>query len=144
LPDFTVRMRLRIHGETEEVEALAKQFAVDLGENAGVVEVFVSRPRQLNPGSPGRPDTERETAKRWLVWWLRRRRRPVPAAEVFNAAKLAGIKERTLRRAAEDLHIVKTPPVGPQTAWSLPKVERMPVMPTYAPDQPEQIEDGAA
>jgi len=71
----------------------------------------------------GRPPDKRAAAAEWLTnyLWLVWDCQPVPAAKVEEDAKQYALSTRTLRRAATDIHVVKTPPGGgPKVTWSLP------------------------
>ena len=71
-----------------------------------------------------RPE-KRSKAEEFLLRYLRLG--PQPAAELKEDGKQYGIAERTLRRASNDLGIVKTR--GPGSTWELP------------PELAEQIDD---
>jgi hypothetical protein len=135
MPDYTVRLRLRVTGGQEEVELRAKQLAADLVERPGVKEVWATRPREIKP-PPGRPAHDRQAAEQWLRWWLRRRRKPVPTAQVYSAAELAGFSRRTLRRAADSIGVIRLPKGGgSNTTWSMPPATPKP--------EPEETQDAA-
>jgi hypothetical protein len=122
--EYTLRFRLRMLGEPDDVEWFAKQLAADLIEKDGVLETWVLKPVERRTAG-GRPAHDREAAERWLVNYLRHKRKPMPTALVYDAAEQAGISRRTLRRAADSMHIVRHPKVGgPKTTWALPEEAR--------------------
>lgn len=71
-------------------------------------------------GGVGRPADKRAAAAEWLTTHLYTYG-PLKAGQVFEDAKQYGMTAKTLRRAAEDMEIVKTPPGGGRNCvWSLP------------------------
>lgn len=61
-------------------------------------------------GRPGRPRTERGAAQAWLTAQLIEG--PLPAGEVLQRAALDGHSLKTVRRAADELGVVREPPGG--------------------------------
>lgn len=90
--------RVKWHGTTHEISPDDLLAATDRGR--------------------GRPDNEREWAKEFLSEKLRRG--PVNKADIDQMANVRGISNATLRRAAQDLGIVKTRD-GNKHFWQLPK-----------------------
>jgi hypothetical protein len=72
------------------------------------------------PVQRGRPVAERSGAMVWLTDRLARG--PTPAGDLKADAVEAGISERTLRRAADDIGVVRT--TGRGSTWALPEGER--------------------
>jgi hypothetical protein len=70
------------------------------------------------PSARGRTDKERENAKKFLRDFLEDG--PMMKSAIERAAEAHAISMMTLRRAAEDLNIVKRRE-GRQTAWELPE-----------------------
>ena len=67
----------------------------------------------------GRPAVQRGAAAIWLR--LRLARGPTSAQDVFNDGRMMGHSMKTLRRAADDIGVVKTPRGGGRNCkWSLP------------------------
>jgi hypothetical protein len=67
----------------------------------------------------GRPRVEREIATSWLM--LRLADDHVRARDLILEAALDGVRPKTLRRAAEDMGVIKTPEGGGgYCEWSLP------------------------
>jgi hypothetical protein len=116
---YTVRLRLTVDADLESVEELVGMLEQRANAHYAVIETKTTMHQWESGQGSGRPPNDRRRASRWLVWFLSRQGKPVPAADVYASAERAGIRPRTLRRAADELNIVKTPPVGPQTAWSL-------------------------
>jgi AAA domain-containing protein len=72
-------------------------------------------------GAIGRPADRRAHACEWLVNYLWEAGEPVRAGLVAEDAKHHGLTSKTLRRAAEDMKIVKQPPGGGRSCtWELP------------------------
>jgi hypothetical protein len=68
----------------------------------------------------GNKRTMRDRAEAWLLERLKNG--AAPSADVKGEAKLAGIPERTLKRAAKDLGVVSASSGFPaRTTWALPK-----------------------
>jgi AAA domain len=100
-----------------DVEAVA-----GVGEHGRLVpcgEVDVSA-KQLVPTEVGakKPAAKRSAAAEFLVNYLRFGSRP--AGDVREDAKQYGISYGTLRRAADELGIVKSAQGGPDVTWRLP------------------------
>jgi hypothetical protein len=70
------------------------------------------------PSARGRPDSEREKAKKLLHEFLEDG--PMPKSNIARAAAARSISLMTLRRAADELGIVKRRE-GRQTVWALPE-----------------------
>jgi len=77
-------------------------------------EELLARP----PAQRGRPDNTRESAKQMLIEMLDDG--PQSKLAIGNAAEARAISMMTLRRAAEDLRIIKKRN-GKRTTWSLPR-----------------------
>jgi hypothetical protein len=74
------------------------------------------------PNKVGRPPDKRSAAAEWLTKYLAEAAKPVPAGTVQEDAKHYGMTAKTLRRAADDMGIVKDPPGGGRgCTWDLPK-----------------------
>jgi hypothetical protein len=117
------RYSVRLNVIVDADEPPDPEFYRDLLRNLTEVhDVTVSEPHKHRISS-GRPATERQLAERWLVHFMHAQGRdaPVPPGRVFDAAVQAGISRRTLRRAARSIGVIKDPPAGAATRWSLPK-----------------------
>jgi len=69
----------------------------------------------------GRPPDKRAAAAEWLTTYLVAAAAPVHSGKVQEDAKQYGMSVKTLRRAAADMGIVKTPPGGGRNCvWDLP------------------------
>lgn len=69
---------------------------------------------------PGPKPDKRAAAAEWLTMHLFAYG-PLAAGKLFDDAKAASFTSKTMRRAAEDMGIVKNPPGGgPGTTWDLP------------------------
>jgi AAA domain len=71
------------------------------------------------PGETGRPADKRASAAKWLTTYLVAAGAPVPSKKVYEDAKQYGMSTRTLRRACEDMEVVKRPASGPKCCWEL-------------------------
>jgi phage-related protein len=118
MPDFTVRLVVQMRAD--KLSDIDDDAMVDaLLQFPGAKQAWsngVTEHRKI-----GRSTVEREIAIRWLEAYLRRHG-AVRAGQVQSDAVDAGIARRTLRRASEDLGVVKNPPSGgSNVTWSLPK-----------------------
>jgi hypothetical protein len=73
----------------------------------------------LQPAKIGRPADKRAAASEWLVTYLVENG-PTKAGAIQEDAKQYGMSAKTLRRAAEDMGVVKSAGGGPNTTWDLP------------------------
>jgi hypothetical protein len=73
-------------------------------------------------GTIGRPPDKRAAAAEWLTNYLLMAGNPVKAGKIMEDAISAGMTNKTLRRAADDMNVVKTPPGGGRNCvWDLPQ-----------------------
>lgn len=72
------------------------------------------------PGKVGRSPDKRAAAGEWLTVYLATAGGPVAAGLVQEDAKQHGMAIKTLRRAADDMGIVKSAKGGPNVTWDLP------------------------
>jgi hypothetical protein len=73
-------------------------------------------------GNVGRPPNRRSQAAEWLSNYLLEAGHPVPSGQVFEDAKHHGMTNKTLRRAADDMGVLRDPPGGGRNCtWELPK-----------------------
>lgn len=72
-------------------------------------------------GTIGRPPDKKAAAAEWLSNYLALAGGPVLASQIFEDAKHYAMTAKTLRRAAEDMHIVKSAGGGPKVTWDLPE-----------------------
>jgi putative DNA primase/helicase len=79
----------------------------------------------LSPLEFGSPSPKRDVAAEWLIGLISNG--PIPAEEIFNQARKAGIKPDTVRRASESLNIQpkKSGFKGPWV-WELPAISPEP------------------
>ena len=69
----------------------------------------------------GRPPDKRAAAAEWLTTYLADADEPVASGTVHEDAKQWGMSTKTLRRAADDMGVVKNPPGGGRNCtWDLP------------------------
>ena len=81
--------------------------------------------RPARTSQPGRSREKRLAAIEWLTdFLLAESPQGVLAGQVQTAAHKVGITPRTLRRAADDLEIVRTLGGGPYTRWALSEDHR--------------------
>jgi hypothetical protein len=75
---------------------------------------------KLKPGAVGRPPDKRAAAAEWLTTFLATNG-PTLSSLIQEDAKQYGMAIKTLRRAADDMEIVKNPPGGGRNCvWDLP------------------------
>ncbi len=74
---------------------------------------------QKGDGKVGRPADKRAQAAEWLTNYLAEVGEPIEASKVKEDAKQYGMADRTVRRAAADMGVVKGGG-GPTTTWALP------------------------
>lgn len=82
-------------------------------------------PRRLlvitGDGKPGRKPEKRTQAAEWLATTIFMNGGPMPAGQVFEDAKQYGLSSKTVRRAADDMKVVRNPPGGGRNCtWDLP------------------------
>ena len=70
-------------------------------------------------GDNGRPADKRASAAQWLTTYLVANGATL-SKTVYEDAKQSGLSTRTLRRAADDMEVVKSPAAGPKCKWDLP------------------------
>jgi KaiC/GvpD/RAD55 family RecA-like ATPase len=126
----TVKMNLR---QWYRTEALRFELDAEDIENVGSVPALIyddecnmDAMRLLDShaghGKVGRPPDKRAAAAEWLTTYLFNAGQPVPAGKVFEDAKQFRMTSKTLRRASEDMGVVKNPPGGGRSCkWSLPQ-----------------------
>ena len=72
--------------------------------------------------TPGRPPDKRAAAAEWLTRYLFAAKKPVKASQIYEDAKQFALTTKTVRRAAEDMGVVKDPPGGGRSCtWALPE-----------------------
>jgi len=69
----------------------------------------------------GRPRDKRAAAAEWLTTYLADAGGPVKASTIQEDAKQYKMSQKTLRRAADDMGIVKSAKGGPNVTWDLPE-----------------------
>jgi hypothetical protein len=76
---------------------------------------------QPNEKKTGRPPDKRAAAAEWLTTYLADAGGPVLASQIHEDAKQYGMAQKTLRRAGDDMGVVKNPPGGGRNVtWDLP------------------------
>jgi hypothetical protein len=90
-------------------------------------------------GKVGRPPDKRAAAAEWITTYLASAGGPVHSGKVQEDAKQYQLSAKTLRRAAEDMGIVKHPPGGGRNCtWDLPDdVKELMGLPTQTDDDGE-------
>lgn len=88
----------------------------------GEVEFNASRlVSSAEPGKVGRKPDKRAAAAEWLTKYLAEKGKPTKAGDVIEDAKQFGLANKTVRRAADDMGVVKAPPGGGRNCtWDLP------------------------
>jgi len=105
--------------DTVELDSVSSvPFLVPQGETDATASSLLQKP---NDRDPGRPPDKRAAASEWLAQYLFDQGKPVKAGLVIEDARQRGITTRTLKRAADDLSIVRKPPGGGRhCTWELP------------------------
>jgi hypothetical protein len=81
-----------------------------------------SKDKDDKSGKVGRPPDKRAAAAEWLTTYLAEAGEPVKGSTVQEDAKQYGMSIKTLRRAADDMGVVKDPPGGGRNCtWDLPE-----------------------
>ncbi len=71
--------------------------------------------------TPGRPPDKRAAAAEWLTRYLFDAKKPQKAGDIYEDAKQYALTAVTLRRAADDMGVVRKPPGGGRlVTWELP------------------------
>lgn len=92
------------------------------GEEEFEAEKLIRKPKDEDAVQIGRPPDRRAAAAEWLANYLFAAGGPVQASQVLEDAKHYGMASKTLRRAADDMEIVKDPEGGGRNCtWDLPK-----------------------
>ena len=123
-----VEMRLIGEGSLEEEARMHRRFHAYAvrgewfrieGEVAELLAASQPLPSRMGLGRGGRPPTERDAAEQWLVGVLSDG--PRPAGEILAAGVAAGHSQKTIRRAADRLGVLRDPPGGGRSCrWLLP------------------------
>jgi hypothetical protein len=80
--------------------------------------LFLDKPEG---GKMGAPDAKRKDATEWLIAFLANAGEPVAAGEVIEQAKKKGMAVKTLKRAAQEIGVLRNPPGGGRNCtWELP------------------------
>jgi hypothetical protein len=79
------------------------------------------KPKPTTTPTIGRPPDKRAAAAEWLTTYLADAGKPVKASTITEDAKQYGMSQKTLRRAADDMGIVKSAKGGPNVTWDLPQ-----------------------
>jgi hypothetical protein len=97
---------------------------------------------ETRKGNVGRPPDRRSQAAEWLSRYLFDAGGPVPAGKVIEDAKHYGMTQKTLRRAADDMEIVRNPPGGGRNCtWDLPQEVKDLLDPPKKTEQPKVPEE---
>ena len=133
-----------INGELESVPVLH----FDCEDSIEAIKLVASDKRTT--GKVGRPADKAAQACEWLTTylfmaWSKRQAGdasayPVLGKVVFEDAQQAGLHERTLRRAADQMHIKKSGRGGTKVTWSLPD-EVLDMLTGVADEKPPEVAD---
>jgi hypothetical protein len=75
----------------------------------------------VDPGKQGRKPDKRAAANQWLAEYLIGKNNKAKGGMVLEDAKQHGHSKNTVRRAADELGVVKSGKGGPNVTWSLPQ-----------------------
>lgn len=106
--------------ETSKGKTIEKEMPVLIFDKEGTIDPIKLVASKGNAdGKLGRPDDKRAEASEWLTRYLMEHGGgPVKASVIYEDAKAVEMMEKTLKRAANDMNIVRTKK-GPATEWSL-------------------------
>lgn len=92
---------------------------------------------------PGRPPDKKAAAAEWLSNYLAQAGGPVPASKILEDCKHYGMSQKTLRRAAVDMKVVKSSQ-GRGATWDLPQSVKdlMGLAPPPPDEKPEPAAPG--
>lgn len=108
IADGSLRAEAALHGQLQQYAVRGEWFRIE-----GAVEAVLAEARPLPSRGGvggGRPPTERTAAEQWLIRALSPG--PRSAGELFAAGVDAGHSQKTVRRAADDLGVLRDPPGG--------------------------------
>lgn len=121
------------HNISQEPPALAFEVDVDEFDIVGEVPSLIVQgettfdARRLlvitGNGKPGRKPDKRAEAAEWLAshMAITLAAKPIKAGQIFEDGKQYGLSSKTIRRAADDMGIVRNPPGGGRNCtWDLP------------------------
>jgi hypothetical protein len=114
--DGSLHDEAALHGQLRQHAIRGEWFRIE-----GAVETVLAKARPLPPRAfgAGRPPTERTAAEQWLIRALASG--PRSAGELFAAGVEAGHSQKTVRRAADALAVLRDPPGGGRRCrWMLP------------------------
>lgn len=120
-------LALQFEGDVEDVpvtidgveETITAPYLVAQDETEADASILLG---PTGKGTPGRPPDKRAAAAEWLTRYLLEAGKPVKAGTVFEDAKqYATFTGKTVRRAADDMGVIRNPAGGgPKCTWSLP------------------------
>jgi len=118
--------RVKLDGTTELIEKSMPKLLEQGTEWIDPIRLVVGR--KTGEHAMGRPADKQADACEWLTNYLFHSYSkaegypdyPPKGTQVFEDAKIAGMAERTLRRAADAMHIVKSAKGGHNVTWRLP------------------------
>jgi hypothetical protein len=107
--------------DVEVVEPVGDVPLLDPTEELQVFDPMKLFQSKNQPGKVGRPPDKRAAAAEWITTYLAEAGGPVKSTLIQEDAKQAGMSQKTLRRAADDMEVVKDPPGGGRNCtWDLP------------------------
>lgn len=107
--------------DTEDIDVVGDVPLLLVDEELMAFDAMRLFQNKTQPGKVGRPPEKRAAAAEWLTTYLADANHAVKSSVVQEDAKQYGMSAKTLRRAAEDMGIVKTPPGGGRNCtWDLP------------------------
>lgn len=97
--------------------SVGEQPTLTFGEELAAYDAMRLLARDAAP--VGRPPDRRAAAAEWLAQYLASAGQPVLGPKVIEDAKHYGMSEKTLRRAATEIGVIKEPKTGRNCKWSL-------------------------
>jgi hypothetical protein len=111
---------LRLEVDTEDLETVGEIPFLAVDQELAAFDPMRLFESKSQPGKVGRPPEKRAAAAEWLTNYLAQAGGPVLSSTIQEHAKHYGMSVKTLRRAADDMGVVKTPPGGGRhCTWDL-------------------------
>jgi hypothetical protein len=128
--------------DVDELDVVGEVAYLEVDEELMAFDPMRLFDNKAQPGKVGRPNEKRAAAAEWLTTYLTKAGGPVLSSVIQEDAKQYQMSVKTLRRAAEDMGVVKQPPGGgPKCTWDLPDdVKDMMGLPTAKPQEEEADE----
>lgn len=127
--------------DTEDIETVGETPLLVVDQELAAFDAMRLFAKKESSSKVGRPPDKRAAAAEWLTTYLAEAGGPVKSSVVQEDAKQYGMASKTLRRAADDMGVVKAPPGGGRNCtWDLPDdVKELMGLEAAAPDEAGEI-----